>query len=112
MARLGSLQELPTAWIDRQDVCWFFDRPDRQSHIRPPFGNEMQGEFWSLGSHDANRRRVLLWKVPLENPFYDPKKPQILKVPMLAFADEEISDRDDILLPILHEMMSQQKAKP
>lgn len=105
MARLGSLQELPTAWIDRQDVCFFFDRPERQAHIRAPFGNEMQGEFWSLGEHDKNRRRVLLWRVPMENPHYDPKKPQILKVPLLAFADETIEDTDAILLPILHSLM-------
>lgn len=105
MARLGSLQELPTAWIDRQDVLFFFEHPLRQSHIRTPFGNEMQGEFWSLGDHDKNRRRVLLWRVPMENPHYDPKKPQILKVPFLAFADETIEDTDEILLPILHNMM-------
>ncbi len=111
MARLGSLQELPTAWIDRQDVCWFFDRPDRQSHIRPPFGNEMQGEFWTLGDHDKDRRRVLLWRVPLENPHYDHRKPQILKIAFLLSSDETVEDRDDILLPILDEVMNAARSK-
>jgi hypothetical protein len=103
--KLGSLQELPVAWIDRQDACFFFEHPGRQAHIRTPFGNEMQGEFWSLGDHDKNRRRVLLWRVPADNPHFDPKKPQILKMCLLAFSDETIEDDDAILLPILHKMM-------
>ena len=28
-----------------------------------------------------------------------------MKIPFLVFADEEIADRDDILLPIIHEIM-------
>ena len=100
------------------DKQFFVDHPDRQAHIRLPvkvlqadrqratrYVNECEGEFWSLGEHDKDRRRILLWKVPPTNQFYDPKKPAILKIPFLAFADETIEDRDDILLPILHEIM-------
>ena len=105
MSRLGSLQELPAAWIDKQDVNFFFQHPLRRSHIRSPFGNELWAEFQSLGDHDKNRRRVLLWRVPEDNPHYDPKKPQILKIAFLAFADETVEDTDEVILPILHEIM-------
>jgi hypothetical protein len=100
------------------DAQFFKDHPDRQAHIRLPakilqtdrqratrYVDECQGEFWSLGDHDKDRRRILLWKVPPTNRFYDAKKPQILKIPFLLYADESVEDRDDILLPILHEIM-------
>jgi limonene-1,2-epoxide hydrolase len=66
---------------------------------------ECEGEFWSLGPHDKSRRRIICWRVPRDNVHYDPDHPQILKIPFLAFADEEIADRDDVLLPIVHEIM-------
>lgn len=100
------------------DAQWFSSYPDRQSHIRNPikilvtdkqrgthYVDELAGEFWSLGEHNKDRRRILLWKVPKDNVFYDSRKPQILKIPMLAFADESIEDTDAILLPIIHEIM-------
>lgn len=102
-----------------EDGQWFKDHPDRQSHIREPirqleidrrhgtrYTDECAGEFFSLGDHDKDRRRVLLWRVPETNPFYDPKKPQILKIPFLSFGDETLEDRDDILLPVIHEVMA------
>ncbi len=76
---------------------------DKQRATR--YVDELQGEFWSLGEHQKDRRRILLWKVPATNPFYDPRKPQILKIPMLAFADESIEDTDAVLLPIIHDIM-------
>ena len=101
------------------DAQWFKDNKDRQTHIREPiktleidqksrqsrYVSECEGEFWSLGEHEKNRRRILLWKVPPGNPFYNTARPQIMKIPFLAFADETIEDRDDILLPILHQIM-------
>lgn len=68
---------------------------------------EMEREFRTLGAHDVKRRRVILWRVPSDNPHYDPKRPGILKIPMLAFADETIEDTDAILLPIIHGLMEQ-----
>jgi|HubBroStandDraft_4_1064222.scaffolds.fasta_scaffold00027_71 hypothetical protein len=101
------------------DSQWFHSYPDRQSHIRNPikilmtdkqrgthYVDELAGEFWSLGDHNKDRRRILLWKVPPDNPFYDPKKPAILKVPFLLFGDESVEDTDAVLLPILHEIMT------
>ena len=101
------------------DGQWFYDHPDRSAHIRKPvrimdvdsishrtaFRDESEGEFFSLGDHNKDRRRILLWKVPPDNIFYDPKKPAILKIPFLLFADETVEDTDAILLPIVHEIM-------
>jgi hypothetical protein len=101
-----------------EDGQWFSDHPDRASHIREPFKMlardkqhavryipECEMEFRSLGDHNKDRRRILLWKVPKDNIFYDPRKPQLLKIPMLAYADESIEDSDAVLLPIIHEIM-------
>jgi len=100
------------------DAQWFSSYPNRQSHIRKPtmiletnsqrgtrYVDECAGEFFSLGDHNKDRRRILLWKVPKDNIFYDPRKPQILKIPFLLNSDETVEDRDDILLPILQEIM-------
>ncbi len=100
------------------DALFFAQHPDRYAHIRKPvkvlarnqqravgYVDECEGEFWSLGSHDLKRRRIILWRVPPDNVHYDPIKPQILKIPFILFGDETVEDRDDILLPIIHEMM-------
>jgi hypothetical protein len=103
-----------------EDGQWFSDHPDRAAHIREPRKTldiekrthqtqvliECEAEFRSLGDHNKDRRRILLWKVPKDNIFYDPRKPAILKVPFLLYGDETVEDRDDILLPILHEIMT------
>ena len=106
------------------DAVFFAQHKDRQAHIRVPgkvleidkqraanYVDECRGEFWSLGPHDKSRRRILLWKVPATNPMYDKKKPQILKIPFLAYADETIEDTDAVLLPIIHELMEGAKAR-
>jgi len=107
---------------DEEDVRFFFQHPDRRAHIRAPkmapeidearaahMVGEMEREFRTLGAHKRDRRRVILWRVPEDNPFYDPKKPSILKIPFLAFADETIEDTDAILLPILDSIMNDAK---
>jgi hypothetical protein len=66
---------------------------------------EMRGEFWQLGGHDKTRRRILVWKIPKDNPFYDEKREQLMRIPFLLHSDETVEDRDDVLLPILHELM-------
>lgn len=105
---------------DEEDIRFFFQHPDRKTHIRAPrmadeivideqraasYAGELEREFRTLGPHKRDRRRVVLWRVPPDNPFYDPAKPAILKIPFLLFADETVEDRDDILLPILHQIM-------
>lgn len=91
---------------ERTDTGFFQQHPDRRAHIRNAYQDECKGEFWSLGPHEQDRRRILLWRVPSDNPHYDPKKRPLLKIPFLAFADEEIADRDDILLPLIHHIMT------
>lgn len=104
---------------DEEDARFFFRHPDRRAHIRDAhqaelvidkqrsatYVGEMEREFRALGPHNRDRRRILLWRIPSDNPFYDVQKPGILKIPFLAFSDETIEDRDDILLPVLEEIM-------
>jgi hypothetical protein len=100
------------------DEQFFQMFPQRQTRIRKPgldlakdkqrsvrYLSECELEFRSLGQHDADRRRIILYKLPKDNPMFDPDKPQILKIPFLAFADETIEDLDDVLLPIVAGIM-------
>lgn len=93
------------------DDQYFAAYPDRQAHIRMPEPyNECASQFHELGDHPRHRRRILLYKVPKDNPLYDAKRPQVLKIPFLAFSSETIEDRDDILLPIIEQIMMEQLA--
>ena len=91
--------------FDNSDRHFFAQHPDRQAHIRLPFAGESDGEFWSLGEHNRARRRILLWRVPRDNPHYRQLKQPLLKIPFLAFADETIEDSDAVLLPLIHDIM-------
>jgi len=93
------------------DAEFFTFHPDRRAHIRKPRGAECEREFRSLGDHLASRRRILLWRVPEGNPAYDPIRRPLLKIPFLAFADETIEDTDEILLPIIHDIMQQARRR-
>ena len=100
------------------DEEFFATFPLRQARVRNPdlvqhkdqqrsvrYLDECELEFRSLGGHDRNRRRIIVWRVPPGNPYYDPRRPQLVKIPMLAFADETIEDRDDVILPIIEQIM-------
>jgi hypothetical protein len=100
------------------DEQFFSAHPDRKAHIRKPYlelhinkqrstshVDECEEEFRMLGEHKRDRRRILLWRVPADNPHYDPKRQPILKIPFLLFADESVEDTDEILLPIIHHIM-------
>ena len=93
--------------FDNSDKRFFEQHPDRSAHIRLPFQGECHGEFFSLGDHNRARRRIVLWRVPRDNPHYSRLKEPILKIPFLAFADETIEDTDEVLLPIIHQIMSE-----
>lgn len=93
----------------QSDARFFAAHADRKAHIRKPYAGECEQEFRTLGGHDWNRRRILLTRVDYERkPLPDNK---IMKVPFLTFADESIEDRDDILLPIIDEIMQDAKAR-
>lgn len=101
---------------EAEDVRFFQRHRDRMARIRNPklvlvkdkqrgtrYAPECEGEFWSLGEHDKDRRRILLTRVD----FFGNPLPgnRIMKIPFLAFSDEEIADRDDILLPLIEQIM-------
>ena len=101
-----------------EDEQFFAQHPDRQAHIRLPsfapardsqravrYLHEEELAFRSLGPHQVGRRRILLYRVPKDNPMWKADGQQILVIPFLAFADETIEDRDDILLPLIHRIM-------
>lgn len=91
----------PTAF---EDECFFADFPDRKIRIRRTFDDkEFAREFRTLGLHQLARRRVIVARVaPHVAKIYGR---ELIAVPFLAGIDEEIADRDDILLPILDEIM-------
>jgi hypothetical protein len=102
------------------DVSWFFQHPERQTHIREPrkepfkdkqravrYLDESELQFRSLPKHDLSLRRIILYRVPPENPSYDVDRPQILKIPFVLLPDEVVEDTDDRLVPLIHEIMVQ-----
>lgn len=92
-----------TNLFDKADSDYFRYNHHRKAHIRKAFAGENEAEFQTLGYHEKNRRRILLTRVDYERNFLPKQK--VLKIPFLAFADEEIADRDDVLLPIIEEIM-------
>ena len=107
-----------------QDARFFTDHPDRRARIRLPekeivvnrqraagVVDEMEAEFRTLGDHKRDRRRVLVWRVPEGNPFYDPDRRPLLKIPFLLFADETVEDIDEVLLPLIHQIMMDEAKK-
>jgi hypothetical protein len=100
-----------------EDAQFFMLNPDRKARIRYPrkvlskdrqrgvrYVDECEGEFWSLGDHDKSRRRIILTRVDVKG---EPLKDNhLLKLPLLSFSDEMIEDSDEILLPLIREIMT------
>lgn len=97
------------------DARFFQQHPDRQARIREPmFGPHINGQraikyqdeseelFRSLGPHPKHRRRILVWRTPADHPTHPNR---LLQIPFLLNGDETVEDRDDILLPIIRELM-------
>jgi hypothetical protein len=100
------------------DEQFFAMHSDRRARIRLPTKefvknrqrqvgvvDEMEADFKTLGDHNRDRRRVLVWRVPKGNPFFDPARRPLLKIPFLLFSDESVEDTDEVLLPLLHQIM-------
>lgn len=85
-----------------EDARFFAQHPSRQCRIRKPRIGEQNMEFLSLGLHDVERRRMIVWKVPKGSEF---GAGRIVAIPFLQFADETIEDTDEYLRPILHQIM-------
>lgn len=103
------------------DEEWFAAYPDRQTHIREPrkepakdkqravrYLDEAELQFRSLPAHDAKLRRMILWRVPPDNPMFDPQAPQILKIPFVLLSGEVVEDTDERLVALIHELMVQE----
>lgn len=103
-----------------EDARWFFQHPERQTHLRAPgkvphkdkqravrYLDESELQFRSLPPHDPKLRRIILYRVPPENPSYDPNRPQILKIPFVLLHENELTDEDPPLLKVIHELMTQ-----
>ena len=92
---------------ERNDEKYFRHYPDRRYHIRPTYKGECAGEFWTLGPHEENRRRIILCRVDaMQEPLLYNGKEVVEKIPFLAFADESIEDSDDVLFPIVRDIMA------
>lgn len=85
------------------DEAFFADHPDRKYRIRLPAEAEYVAEFRSLGPHAEDRRRIIVARVPFGLAMMSGVK--LMPIPFLAFADEEIADRDDVLGPIFRGIM-------
>lgn len=99
-----SQRALAHLWED-VDKRFFAQHSDRYCHIRKPYAGECDAEFLTLGYHEKDRRRIILWRMPSDNRYYNPDRPQISKIPFLLFADETVEDTDEVLRPIVHELM-------
>src|ERR1700733_3618217 len=97
------------------DAQFFQQHRDRRARIRLPgrepykdqqravrYLSESELQFRSLGPHEISRRRIIAYRTPADHPSHPN---HILKIPFLLFADETVEDRDDILLPLVHEIM-------
>lgn len=104
------------------DEQFFQTHHDRHARIRMPVGKitvvtrprgtrviwESEAAFRQLGPHDRDRRRILVWRTPRDHPTHPNT---IVLIPFLLYADETVEDRDDVLLPIIHEVMTEQRGK-
>jgi hypothetical protein len=100
------------------DALFFARHPMRYARIRRPlmvrarnaqravgFQDENEAEFQAIDPHDRAQRRIIVWRVPADNMYYDPEKPQLIKIPYLLYVDETLADTDEVLLPIIHALM-------
>ena len=88
---------------ERADGTYFRRYPDRRYHIRNAYKSECGGEFWTLGPHDENRRRIILCRVDaLQEPLPGNK---VMKIPF-STSSESIEDSDDVLFPIVRDIMA------
>jgi hypothetical protein len=106
------------------DADWFAANPTRQARIRVPrkepainkqravrYLDESELQFRSLGSHKLAQRRIVVYRVPADNPMFDKDRQQLLTIPfLLTFEGEAIPDTDEALLPLIAEIMREQIA--
>jgi len=99
---IGLAPPIPAA-AKLSDRAFFGEHRDRKYRIRPPAGDEYLREFRGFGMHDETRRRVIVFRLP--SGMAKRHNVDFGRVPFLLFADETVEDTDEILRPILHEIM-------
>lgn len=100
------------------DTDWFNANPLRQARIRHPekrlakdrqravrYTDEFAAEFAQLSPHRQSARRVIVWRIPPDNPAYDPDRPQLIPIPYILLEGEEVVDTDEVLLPLVDQIM-------
>jgi hypothetical protein len=97
--------ELPVipAEAKLDDRIFFRRHADRRLRIREPKGDEYLREFRGFGMHDESRRRVIVSRLAAGQ--MRRFNIDFLRIPFLLFGDEMVEDRDDVLAPILKEIM-------
>lgn len=85
------------------DRTFFTSHRDRKLRIREPIGEECRREFVQFGQHAEHRRRVIVSRIPAG--MMKRHNVDFMRIPFLLFADETVEDRDDILAPILGQIM-------
>lgn len=91
----------PTARL--MDRIFFKEHPGRRTRLRRPVDWEYQNEFRQFGMHEEERRRVIVARIPAG--MAKRHNVDFMRIPFLLFADETVEDADEVLGPILDEMM-------
>ena len=91
--------------VGNDDPAWFKQQPRRQTRVRAPSKGEFNSAWQALGMHNHDRRRVLVWRVPKDNPGRKLVPDGLMRIPFLAEADETIENDDRVLLPFLAYLM-------
>jgi hypothetical protein len=82
---------------------FFSEHRDRKLRIREPIEAEYQREFRGFGMHDESRRRVIVSRVAPN--MARRHNIDYMRIPFLLFGDETVEDTDEVLHPILDEIM-------
>lgn len=85
------------------DRVWFKERPTRRLRLREPVGEEYRNEFRSLGMHEEHRRRIIVSRIAAG--LAKRHNVDFMRIPFLLYADETVEDTDEVLGPILAEIM-------
>jgi hypothetical protein len=85
------------------DKVFFSEHRDRKLRIREPIEAEYQREFRGFGMHDESRRRVIVSRVAPN--MARRHNIDYMRIPFLLFGDETVEDTDEVLHPILDEIM-------
>ena len=94
------------------DPLYFRQQPRRSHRLRTPAPGEFAHAWQTLGGHEASRRRVLVWRVPKDNPMRDAVPGGMMRIPFIMRQDEAIADDETTLATLLAHMMKDAAAAP